>query len=246
MIPQNLKAGFAEAVPKILATGENLVAFSEAYTEQWSRDWNEMLKTYVDVFRGFSWMGVALTSSHLRYFTWKNEVVKVGLLKKETHVLPEIGWSHSVPLAHITSCGSRTFVPQKQPRKNLHKMFGTDVGEVSGVNVQFPNGVFDVASPYNEFAALIKKLESMLAGAAIATQVTSASDAISKLAILKSEGIISEEEFERSKAGFMGSPVEVVETSASLLRQLHSLYKTGVLTESEFNMKKWDILSRAN
>lgn len=125
-------------------------------------------------------------------------------------------------------------------------MFGTDVGEVSGVNVQFPNGVFDVASPYNEFAALIKKLESMLAGAAIATQVTSASDAISKLAILKSEGIISEEEFERSKAGFMGSPVEVVETSASLLRQLHSLYKTGVLTESEFNMKKWDILSRAN
>jgi hypothetical protein len=130
------------------------------------------------------------------------------------------------------------------PRKYLTKTFGTDVGEVTAVNVQFPNGVLDVASPYNEFRALVNNLEAMLAGAAIATQVSTASDAIAKLAVLKSEGIISDDEFERAKSGFMGSPVDVIESSASLLRQLHSLYKTGVLTESEFNMKKWDVLSR--
>jgi len=38
--------------------------------------------------------------------------------------------------------------------------------------------------------------------------------------------------------------VEVRESSVGLLRQLHSLHKSGVLSESEFNMKKWDVLSK--
>ncbi len=124
-------------------------------------------------------------------------------------------------------------------------MYGTDIGEVMGINVQFPNGVIDLSSPFESFASLVANLEATLSGASLAKRAMSVSDAVSKLAELHSEGILTTEEFERAKSGFVGSPVEVAESSASLLRQLYALHQTGILTESEFNMKKWDILGRA-
>lgn len=66
---------------------------------------------------------------------------------------------------------------------------------------------------------------------------------IQKLGVLYSKGLITQEEFERGKALFLGSPPDKAKKTLESLGSLYRLMKQGVLTEAEFNMKKWDLLS---
>ncbi|CAN5590712.1 hypothetical protein BH10ACT2_BH10ACT2_28490 [soil metagenome] len=70
-------------------------------------------------------------------------------------------------------------------------------------------------------------------------------DELSKLAVLRDEGILTDDEFQRSKALFVGATPDQQSEALNLLRQLHALQRSGVLSEMEFNMKKWDVLSRS-
>ena len=69
-------------------------------------------------------------------------------------------------------------------------------------------------------------------------------DELSKLAELARDGLLSAEEWERAKSMYLGKPVDRRDTDARLLRELHDLFGHGVLSESEFNTKKWEILYR--
>lgn len=69
-------------------------------------------------------------------------------------------------------------------------------------------------------------------------------DAIGQISSLLDEGLISSEEFEHAKKGLVGQPASRGTEIVGLLRQLHSLQQSGVLTASEFRMKKWDLLSQ--
>lgn len=60
---------------------------------------------------------------------------------------------------------------------------------------------------------------------------------------LRLQGIITAEEFERAKSLWLGRPESRKKATLDQLDKLGSLLASGVLTESEFNMKKWDILS---
>jgi hypothetical protein len=102
----------------------------------------------------------------------------------------------------------------------------------------------EVASPFVEFEALVTNIDAAKSGALVVKNTTAAADALDQLVPLLNDGILTQEEFDRAKDGFLGATVEVRESSVGLLRQLHSLHKSGVLTESEFNLKKWDILSK--
>jgi len=73
---------------------------------------------------------------------------------------------------------------------------------------------------------------------------TNLSQEIVELNRLMEEGLITEDEFGRAKELFLGKPKDDRDYVVKLLRNLYVLYKTDVLSESEFNMKKWDILSR--
>ena len=73
--------------------------------------------------------------------------------------------------------------------------------------------------------------------------VPSAADELGKLALLRSQGVISDADWERAKDLFLGKRADAQEQAVVQLRQLHDLYRSGVLSESEFNMKKWDILA---
>lgn len=84
-------------------------------------------------------------------------------------------------------------------------------------------------------------LEAITAGAMART--SSVADEIKKLAMLHRDGIITIEEFGRLKQQLAGKPSGVNDV-IRLLRGLKDLEREGALTESEFNMKKWDILSR--
>ena len=66
---------------------------------------------------------------------------------------------------------------------------------------------------------------------------------IQKLGVLYSKGLITQEEFERGKALFLGSPPDRAKKTLEALGSLYRLMKQGALSESEFNMKKWDLLS---
>ena len=102
----------------------------------------------------------------------------------------------------------------------------------------------DITSPFVEIGQLVKDIDAAKSGALVVKNTTAAADALDQLVPLLNDGILTQEEFDRAKDGFLGATVEVRESSAGLLRQLHSLHKRGVLSESEFNMKKWDILSK--
>lgn len=71
----------------------------------------------------------------------------------------------------------------------------------------------------------------------------SASAEIEKLAKLFIKGVITSEEFERGKTLFLGASPDKAAAAVDLLKNLETLKSKGVLTESEFNMKKWEILS---
>lgn len=69
-------------------------------------------------------------------------------------------------------------------------------------------------------------------------------DELAKLASLKESGMLSEEEWGRATSLYLGKASSAREEAIAQLRSLHSLHKQGVLSESEFNMKKWDVLAR--
>ena len=102
----------------------------------------------------------------------------------------------------------------------------------------------DITSPFVEINQLVKDIDAAKSGALVVKNTTAAADALDQLVPLLNDGILTQEEFDRAKDGFLGATVEVRESSVGLLRQLHSLHKSGVLTESEFNLKKWDVLSK--
>jgi len=61
---------------------------------------------------------------------------------------------------------------------------------------------------------------------------------------LRDDGIINESDWGRAKDLFLGKPEDQQDRAAHDLRQLNDLYQSGVLSQSEFDMKKWDVLSR--
>lgn len=57
------------------------------------------------------------------------------------------------------------------------------------------------------------------------------------------KGVLTTEEFERGKTAFLGAGPDKARVAIELLENLASLKARGVLSESEFNVKKWEILS---
>lgn len=66
---------------------------------------------------------------------------------------------------------------------------------------------------------------------------------IGKLGQLFLQGVLTAEEFERAKSLFLGAPPDKAAAAVDLLRNLNALKQQGVLSESEFNAKKWEVLS---
>jgi len=66
---------------------------------------------------------------------------------------------------------------------------------------------------------------------------------IERLGQLFLRGVITADEFERGKTMFLGTPPNKAAAAVELLSNLQKLKEQGVLSESEFNSKKWEILS---
>jgi len=89
-----------------------------------------------------------------------------------------------------------------------------------------------------------EKLKEVVAGKDISSGRTSVAEEIQRLAYLANEGILTQDEWLRAKDHLIGVSPSQVDEATKLLRQLHALFVQGVLSESEYNMKKWDVLSQ--
>ena len=96
----------------------------------------------------------------------------------------------------------------------------------------------------DEGKTFAEKLREAVGKKEVASSSASMADELQKLAQLTKEGILSQEEYERAKNQLIGVSSSQVDEATKLLRQLHELRTQGVLSESEFNMKKWDVLSQ--
>lgn len=89
-----------------------------------------------------------------------------------------------------------------------------------------------------------KQLSALLDRQSASAALAGAGTELDKLSDLVARGVIGQADFERAKGLLLGKPVSKVQESMQLLESLYALRKQGVLSESEFNMKKWDVLSR--
>lgn len=97
---------------------------------------------------------------------------------------------------------------------------------------------------FDEGKVFTEKFKEAVAKKEVASSSASVVDELQKLAQLTKEGILSQEEYDRAKNRLIGVSSSQVDEATKLLRQLHVLRVQGVLSESEFNMKKWDVLSQ--
>lgn len=72
----------------------------------------------------------------------------------------------------------------------------------------------------------------------------STADELGRLSQLRAEGAISDVDWERAKDLYLGKRPDARQAMIEQLRGLHDLHSRGALSESEFNMKKWDVLSQ--
>ncbi len=84
---------------------------------------------------------------------------------------------------------------------------------------------------------LVQRLEGAVPPSGIA-------DELEKLARLVQLGALTAEEWERAKIAILGKPKDRQADAIERVAKLYRAYQTGALSQSEFNMTKWDILSR--
>jgi hypothetical protein len=124
-------------------------------------------------------------------------------------------------------CGSVAIVPLETPRGQ--ELLATYHGSVTAKE--------RVETGDEAIEKLLRSLEPIPASGSIALE-------LEKLVGLVRIGAISHAEWQRAKALYLGQPKAKQEDSLARIQQLHGLYQSGALSESEFNMTKWDILSK--
>jgi hypothetical protein len=168
-----------------------------------------------------------LTDRNLRSFSFRSDLMSIV---RSFRAKPQpIKSTYVVPLHRIGAIG--------ETREG-----GLFTAEARTMALSAPGGSERWRTTSVEGAHLIDLLQAKVAARA-AGPIGMAAE-LSKLAELKAEGILSEEEFQRAKELFVGATPDQQTEALDLLRQLHALQRSGVLSEMEFNMKKWEVLSR--
>ena len=116
------------------------------------------------------------------------------------------------------------------------------------VLVQLSSGdTFHIRARSEHQAAEIRAaVESAIVAQSFQGSGRSVADELVKLSSLRDAGVLTEQDWERAKVLYLGKHADARSAAIEHLRKLHDLYRAGVLSESEFNMKKWDVLSRGS
>lgn len=93
-------------------------------------------------------------------------------------------------------------------------------------------------------ASLIASLDANATAAPPKVTAANQADELTKLSAMARDGLLTADEWTRAKELYLGKPADARALALAHLRQIHGLYKEGVLSESEFNSKKWEILAQ--
>lgn len=181
-----------------------------------------------------------LTDKHLHYLHY---IRGEGLNISKTIPLNKI---NSVS-KHITYCRLSEMAIGFD--SDFHDAFGfwiDDKDKLIALNIESGiEGGIVIYSPFIEGKAIAESLSKMIGGTdGMLTGIVSVSDELKKISQLKNEGLINEQEWDQAKKYLIGAPPSKIEIAERQIRQLYALCAEGALTESEFRMKKWDILSK--
>jgi hypothetical protein len=168
-----------------------------------------------------------LTNRNIRSFQFH----KVGFLR--TRYVAVISGSMAIPMHEIRSMS----VIQKKIKGYSSKMLDLNIVTIVGAHSL-------ISKADSDSIAFGRACERAFQDKVHLEQTKLVGDAIGQISSLLDEGLITKDEFEHAKQGLVGQPASRGTEIVGLLRQLHSLEQSGVLTASEFRMKKWDLLSQ--
>lgn len=117
-------------------------------------------------------------------------------------------------------------------------------GKTSELELTTNSGESILISVGAEFLDLESQIRQKISEIRSGANSVSIADELGKIAELVEAGALQQDDLDRAKALYLGKSPNAQEESLRRLRQLHDLFRSGVLSESEFNMKKWDVLSR--
>lgn len=168
-----------------------------------------------------------LTNRNIRSFQFH----KVGFLRKR--YVAVISGSMAIPMHEIRSMS----VIQKKIQGYSSKLLELNIVTIVGAHSL-------ISKINSDSIAFGRACERAFQDKVHLEQTKLVGDAIGQISSLLDEGLITKDEFEHAKQGLVGQPASRGNEIVGLLRQLHSLEQSGVLTASEFRMKKWDLLSQ--
>jgi hypothetical protein len=132
-----------------------------------------------------------------------------------------------------------------KPASFVKEQFGRNIAEIGILTFSCRGERVTLNSLYSNFRDVYRHLDAAKSGASIAATITSVEASLVRLNQLRSEGILTQDEFDQAKSAFVGKAGDVPESAASSLRQLNALFLDGILSEAEFRAKKFDVLSRS-
>jgi len=138
------------------------------------------------------------------------------------------------------SISGNTFINLEEVSGLSWKKYGFSKMSIEIVNSNQALPVF--VGKFKELQVFVSKLQDYLAK--FKQSEKGIGYELEQLSKLAKEGLITQEEWERAKELFLGNQQSKQEELIKQLQSLFELYKKGVLSESEFNTKKWEVLSK--
>lgn len=138
-----------------------------------------------------------------------------------------VGKPSSEDEGYCKICGRSELIPTNSPR-------GAELKELYHGSVAADQRL---RTSHEAARKLVEKLEGIAPGSSVA-------DELEKLAKLVQEGALSTDDWERAKNLILGKPRDKQAEAIERVSKLFRAYQSGALSQSEFNMTKWDILSR--
>lgn len=263
----SLQEDLSAAIRNSLPSGEFAIHHALTFTAE--ARWYESTQSWGHFIQGWSYMTLTNVAFRFHQFqlgqrlTAEQEAKKVKLMAegmseaKATKkaigwggspaivVLPEIVFSSSLPLSDISAISYHegdAGIGYATIGAGL-KQAGYNTRAVGVLQFHCRGEQQVVYSPFSALAEIYRQSDAIKSGRAVAASIITTEASLTRLKSLLDENIISTEEFEKAKSGLVGKAADLTESVASTLRQLNSLFLSGVLTEAEFRAKKFDVLA---
>lgn len=216
------------AIEALLEPGESIVQHHEFTTELEVMNPLSPRETYVDP----RVCDVVLTDRYLRFCFFKRSIL--------TRRPPRFDFDIAIRLADVKSITLKQMAGQlaTSRKRGSGTLVAFSAHQNDGSNTRLY-----LAEDTDASRGFIRAVEARVRSSDKSLSTRSIADELAHLAGLRDAGILNEDDWERAKSLFLGAPANTNDERVRLLKNLHDLYKSGVLSEGEFNIKKWDVLS---